>query len=97
MIILKHWKELASRSLRSYTWYNGLLVKRFLENDNGEEKDVIVIPKCRRETVMKLAHEGCGHIGYKRVSSLVQKCFTWPSCEKKMLLSFAGVAVSARG
>jgi len=33
---------------------------------------------------MKLANEGCGHMGTKTVLSLVQRCFTWPSCAKNV-------------
>jgi len=57
-------------------------VKHFLEQDKGEEREVFVILKCGRETTVKLAHEGCGQMGTKRVLTLVQRCFTWPSCAK---------------
>ncbi len=39
----------------------------------------IVVPKCRRPTLLKLAHDKCGHIGTRKVADILGKRFMWPN------------------
>ena len=55
---------------------NGCLVKVVL--DRFDEKcELLVVPKCKREKILELAHEKCGHLGERKVLSVVSKKFTW--------------------
>ena len=46
------------------------------------ERELIVLPKSRREAVLKLAHDSSGHLSSRKVVSVVERCFTWPKCRK---------------
>ena len=45
----------------------------------GGEIKRIVLPTCRRNVVLKLAHDHCGHVGYRKVLDIINKRFTWPN------------------
>ena len=54
-----------------------LLVKVIL--DMFDEKcELLVVPKCKIEKILELAHEKCGHLGEWKVLSVVSKRFIWP-------------------
>ena len=47
--------------------------------DRFDEKcELVVVPKCKREKILELAHEKCGHLGERKVLSVVSKRFFWP-------------------
>ncbi len=48
-------------------------------DDVAGELKRIVIPKSRRGIVMKLAHDGCGHIRYPKALDIIGKRFVWPN------------------
>ncbi len=75
---LKYCRKLASKNERGYRWEDGLLIHVMVDDVAGELKR-IVIPKCRRGIVMKLAHDGCGHIGYRKALDIIGKLFVWPN------------------
>ena len=56
---------------------NGCLVKVIL--DRFDKKcELLVVPKCKREKVLELAHKKCGHLGERKVLSVVSKRLIWP-------------------
>ena len=62
---------------QGYAWKNDCLVKVIL--DMFDEKcELLVVPKCKREKILELAHEKCGHLGERKVLSVVSKRFIWP-------------------
>lgn len=62
---LKHCRELADSSKIGYFWRDGLLYhKECVELLGSRER--IVIPSVRRNLVLKLAHDHCGHFGGKK-------------------------------
>ena len=74
---LKFCRNLADKEEQGYAWKNGCLVKVIL--DRFDEKcELFVVPKCKREKILELAHEKCGHLGERKVLSVVCKRFTWP-------------------
>ncbi len=75
---LKYCRKLASKNERGYRWEDGLLIHVMVDDVAGELKR-IVIPKCRHGIVMKLAHDGCGHIGYRKALDIIGKRFVWPN------------------
>jgi len=62
---------------RGYRFCDGILMHR-AEDPNGEGCDCVVLPKCERKRVLELAHVRTGHVGVKRMRSLINKRFTWP-------------------
>ncbi len=44
----------------------------------GREIHRIVLPKCRRQNVLKLAHDGTAHVGCRGMRKLIGQKFTWP-------------------
>ena len=74
---LKFCRKLADKEEQGYAWRNGCLVKVTL--DRFDEKcELLVVPKCKREKILELAHEKCGHLGDRKVLSVVSKRFIWP-------------------
>ncbi len=62
---------------KGYKWEDGLLVQAII-SQNLDEKLLIVLPKSFRKQVLKLAHEGLGHVGSKTVRAIIKINFTWP-------------------
>ncbi len=57
---LKYCRKLASLRERGYSWDKGILLHVIVDSVLGEVVR-IVVPKCRRPTLLKLAHDKCGH------------------------------------
>ena len=74
---LKSWREKGDRGEENFVWGDGLLF-RATTNVLGEEMLLLVLPEPLRLKVMKMAHEGMEHMGFKRVVALVKKRFIWP-------------------
>ncbi len=77
-ISLKYCKKLASMKEWGYKFEDGLLIHTLVDVVGGEIKR-IVLPTCRRNVVLKLAHDHCGHVGYRKVLDIINKRFTWPN------------------
>ncbi len=63
---LEKCRNLAMRSEMGYYWLKGILFHRITDIDSGTS-DRIVLPKCRRERVLRLSHDGLGHLSTKKV------------------------------
>ena len=75
---LEAWRDLASKSEQGYRWERGLLYQATTDH-TGEVVHLMVLPKDFRSKVMEMAHEGSGHLGARKVKSLLRQRFTWPS------------------
>ena len=88
---LKFCKKLADKEEQGYAWKNGCLVKVIL--DRFDEKCELLVPKCKREKILELAHDKCGHLGERKVLSVVPRDLSghlWP----QMFLNTAGHVMS---
>ena len=66
-----------------YGYENGILYRYYKSENynNGEEARQVVVPKCLRETVMKMAHESimAGHLAAKKTTERILNEFHWPN------------------
>ena len=46
---------------------------------NGKVSHAVLVPKCLREHVLRLARDSSGHYGVITTCSLINFNFTWPS------------------
>ena len=55
-----------------------------VENVNGREVHQLVLPKIRRQEVLKLAHdsEWAGHLAYKKTKQRINRVFFWPKMKE---------------
>ena len=55
-----------------------------VENVNGREVHQLVLPKNRRQAVLKLAHdaEWAGHLAYKKTKQRINMVFFWPKMKE---------------
>ena len=55
-----------------------------VENVNGREVHQLVLPKIRRQEVLKLAHdsEWAGHLAYKKTKQRINMVFFWPKMKE---------------
>ncbi len=74
---LEKCRNLAMSGEMGYYWLKGILFHRITDIDSGTS-DRIVLPKCRRERVLRLSHDGLGHLSTKKVRHFLNARFTWP-------------------
>ena len=74
---LEGWREGAKKGGEGLDWDNGLLY-RTVDDHDREHIRLLVLPKSRRHKVLVLAHEKLGHMGARRVKSLIRQKFAWP-------------------
>ena len=63
---------------KGFYWDRGLL-RKVSEDDLGEPKYLLVVPTLFRPRVLSAAHDRMGHQSLKKVMSLINRNFTWPS------------------
>ena len=74
---LEGYRALAGKGEQGFQWKDGLLYQARV--DSCEEVfQVLVLPKCFRKRVLEMAHEGSGHLGARKVKSLIRQRFVWP-------------------
>ena len=74
---LKAQRELADKGERGYFWEGNLLMQRLTDVVNGTI-EVILVPKSRRTAILKQAHDRSGHLGHRKVISIIRRHFIWP-------------------
>ena len=81
---LRNWRMLADKEEQGFRWENDLLYKS-ITNHVMEVVRVLVLPNSFREKVKGLAHEGLGHMGSRRVLSLLRQKFVWPGMGQEVI------------
>ena len=74
---LKPLRDLADKRERVYYWDNGLLMQKCIDIAYGII-ETIVVPRCRRLNLIHLAHDKTGHLGHRKVVSIIKRNFVWP-------------------
>ena len=74
---LKGCRRLAEKGEQGFLWERDLLFQAKV-SEGGEVIHVLVLPKGFRSRVLEMAHEGSGHLGARKVKSLLSQRFTWP-------------------
>ena len=74
---LEGWRMGAEKGGDGLDWKDGLLYRTVTDHDL-DEVCLLVLPKSRRHRVLELAHERLGHMGARRVKSLIRQKFAWP-------------------
>ena len=70
-------RELAGKGEQGYVWVRGLLYQARTTHTE-EVIHLMVLPKSFRGRVLKMAHEGSGHLGARKVKALLKQRFVWP-------------------
>ena len=74
---LEGWRKGAEKGGEGLDWEDGLLY-RTVDNHDLESIRLLVLPRSRRGKVLELAHERLGHMGARRVKSMIRQKFAWP-------------------
>ena len=74
---LEGWRKGAEKGGDGLEWKDGLLYRTVADHDL-DSVCLLVLPKSRRQKVLELAHERLGHMGARRVKSLIRQKFAWP-------------------
>ncbi|GFT64064.1 retrovirus-related Pol polyprotein from transposon opus [Trichonephila clavipes] len=79
---LKKLLSLAEKQKNSVKIHNGILVH--LEYICGENIDQVVLPQCKREEVLKMAHDVPlgGHLGEQKTRQRIKYSFYWPTIKQ---------------
>ena len=75
---LENWRVLAEKGESGLVWKEGLLYKS-VTTHVLEKVFLMVLPKSYRARVLKMAHDNLGHMGARRVKSVIQQNFVWPN------------------
>ncbi len=70
-------RDLADKGERGYYWDDGLLMQRCINTAYGTT-ETIVVPKDRRISLIHLAHDKTGHLGHRKVVTIIKRNFVWP-------------------
>ena len=74
---LQPWRVLADKGEKGLVWRDGLLFQS-VTTQVLDSEFVLVLPKAFRPKVLKLAHESLGHMGARRVKTILKARFSWP-------------------
>ena len=81
---LEGWRKGAEKGDEGLEWKNGLLF-RSVSDHESEHISLLVLPESRRKRVLELAHEKLGHMGARRVKSLIRQKFAWPGMGQEII------------
>ena len=73
---LKEWRALADKQEAGFQWKDGLLYQA--ADLHTKVINLMVLPGKFRKKVMKMAHDGLGHLGGRKVKMLIRQRFSWP-------------------
>ncbi len=76
-VSLVNCRALADKNFNGYQWKEGLLM-HVCDDSDGSQLKRVVLPRCRRLNVLKLAHDKTAHIGSKGMRKRIGQRFTWP-------------------
>ena len=81
---LEGWRKGAEKGGDGLEWKDGLLY-RTVANHDLESVCLLVLPESKRKRVLELAHEKLGHMGARRVKSLIRQKFAWPGMGQEVI------------
>ena len=73
---LKDWRASADKQEDGLQWRDGLLYQAV--DRHSETVNIMVLPLSYRAKVIKMAHDGLGHLGSRKVKMLIRQRFSWP-------------------
>ena len=88
-------RELAGKGEQGYVWVRGLLYQARTTHTE-EVIHLMVLPKSFRDRVLKMAHEGSGHLGSRKVKALLKQRFIWPGMGLDVIAHTRSCAVCQR-
>ena len=74
---LESWRELADKGEQGFSWDRDLLYQARTTH-TFDVIHLMVLPQKFRGKVMRMAHEGSGHLGARKVKGLLKQRFIWP-------------------
>ena len=74
-------RKLTTVKVQGYVWENSILMKN-MEDELGNHRSLVVLPKQDRLKAMELAHEKLGHAGKRNVLNILSRSFVWPLMAK---------------
>ncbi len=72
------WSKLVKKG---FQWEDGLIFRQVTDHV-FQHANFLVLPSSVRNRVLRMAHEGAGHLGQKKVAAMLRKRFTWPTMTK---------------
>ena len=81
---LEGWRKGADKGGEGLDWDNGLLYRTVDDRDMDSIR-LLVLPKSKRRKVLELAHERLGHMGARRVKSVIRQKFAWPGMGQEVI------------
>ena len=76
-------RKMADQLSNGYKYEEGIVIHEEID-EMGTAWKRIVVPQCRRPSVLSLAHSNCmgGHLGIKKTVAKIRRHFTWPGISK---------------
>ena len=74
-------RKLTTVKVQGYVWENSILMKN-VEDELGNHRSLVVLPKQDRLKAMELAHEKLGHAGKRKFLNILSRSFVWPLMAK---------------
>ena len=81
---LAEWRKCADLNEKGFSWKEGLLLQSITSHEWGSLQ-LIVLPKDFRSKVLTLAHEKLGHLGARKVKSIIRRNFSWPGMGRDII------------
>lgn len=76
----RRFTEDSQRRDSAFKMDDGILTKEIVNKGRSSKK--IIVPGALRDTVMKIFHDGNGHLGATKTKDLIERKYWWPSMSK---------------
>ena len=73
------------RISRGYFWDNHILMQRHTDPVGGTI-ECIVVPKARRKQILHQIHDQMGHLGHRKIVTIIKRIFVWRLLHKEARL-----------
>ena len=83
-VTLASWRKLAEKAEKGFKWKNDLLFHTVFDQAQ-QVNELLVLPRKFRERVLKVAHEGTGHLSHRKVLQIIRKRFDWLMITKEVV------------
>ena len=82
---LNLFREIADRQEQGYFWDSDILMQRHTYPVGGTI-ECIVVPKARRKQIVHQIHDQMGHLGHRKIVTIIKRNFVWPLLHKEVKL-----------